>query len=366
MNPVADPISTTQAGTCSFYRLPVTTNLYGQEVYIPLHVIAGKRPGPTVLLQAAVHGNETPPMRALKAIREQVSPDGLFGRLLLVPVANPLAFAGDSRNSPEMDQDFTNLNRVMPGRRTRPAFGDGVSAGTDRTFTEMIAATLCEEIYPHIDALIDYHCHAEGCCLNEVITHKAEGELGSRCLEMALAFGNGIVHVDNIIPGTTSSLLMPKGVPSIAPEIGGNVLGDRVEAESVRQQVEGALRVLAFLGSIPAASAPALPEGFEALAYHQCPKVRPTRSGYLVSRITPEELVFAPQPGIEVHEGDVLGTVFDPYSLEDVEQLLCPADGLLYLSRRSGPVAAGAIAFGVAAYADSRWLRPTNTHGRTI
>lgn len=349
------PIAGAAPGTRTYHRLNVTTNLFGQEVYIPLHVIAGTRPGPTVLLQALVHGNESPPVRTLKAIVDQLSPEQVSGRVLLVPVANPLAFYANLRNSPEIDLDFTNLNRVMPGRRAQPVFGAGDSRPTDRTFTEMLASTLCDEIYPHIDALIDFHCHAQGCCLNEVITHEAEGELGQRCLDLALAYGNPIVHVDHTLKGTTTSVLMPRGVPTVAPEIGGNMLGTRLEARAVEMQVEGTLRALAHLGSIGPALAPPLPET-KVLVYSQCPKVRPTRSGYLVSHIGPEDLIEAPGPGIEVRQGQVLGTVFDPYSLQEVEELLCPADGLLYLSRRCGPIAAGAFTFGVAAYAGSRWV----------
>ena len=56
-----------------------------------------------------------------------------------------------------------------------------------------------------------------------------------------------------------------------------------------------------------------------------------------------------------VRQGELLGTVFDPYTLEETEQIKCPADGILYMARRSGPIDAGGHAYAVADFTDSYW-----------
>jgi hypothetical protein len=58
-----------------------------------------------------------------------------------------------------------------------------------------------------------------------------------------------------------------------------------------------------------------------------------------------------------VREGDVLGTLFDPYTFEDLETLRAPVDGLLYITRRSGPVRAGGHAYSIADLEGSRWIQ---------
>jgi hypothetical protein len=86
------------------------------------------------------------------------------------------------------------------------------------------------------------------------------------------------------------------------------------------------------------------------------PHIRPTKSGYLVSEFAPD-LLFEELPfGIPVHEGQLLGTVFDPYSFEVIEQLRAPADGILYMCRISGPIKAGGHAYAVTGYEGARWV----------
>ena len=62
------------------------------------------------------------------------------------------------------------------------------------------------------------------------------------------------------------------------------------------------------------------------------------------------------ESGVPVEEGDLLGTLFDPYTFEETETLRAPIDGILYIARRSGPVRAGGHAYSVADYAVSHWI----------
>jgi predicted deacylase len=62
------------------------------------------------------------------------------------------------------------------------------------------------------------------------------------------------------------------------------------------------------------------------------------------------------QLGIPVKKGDLLAEVYDPYTLETVERILSPVDGLVYMTRRSGPVEAGYHGFSIADTSQARWI----------
>ncbi len=77
---------------------------------VALHVFEAENPGPTALVQAGIHGDETAGVHALEELLEA----GLrptCGRLLVVPVMNPPAYRADQRAAP----DGLDLNRCFPG-----------------------------------------------------------------------------------------------------------------------------------------------------------------------------------------------------------------------------------------------------------
>jgi hypothetical protein len=80
------------------------------------------------------------------------------------------------------------------------------------------------------------------------------------------------------------------------------------------------------------------------------------RAGYLVTEFAPDSLFVKTPFGVSVRKGDLLGTVFDPYSFEELERIVAPVDGLLYVCRTSGPIEAGGHAYAVTAYEGSRWV----------
>jgi hypothetical protein len=57
-----------------------------------------------------------------------------------------------------------------------------------------------------------------------------------------------------------------------------------------------------------------------------------------------------------VRKGEVLATVYDPYTLEELEQLKAPADGLLYMCLVSGLIEAQGYGIAVADFEDSKWI----------
>jgi predicted deacylase len=334
-------------------------------------------------ITSAVHGAEYLPVRMVKGVLEQLNPSNLSGTVVAVPVCNPLAFARETRITPgEDDVDFANLNRVFPGRRPKAAFGSGKSHATDRTLTEAIAAVITDEILSRIDHLVDFHHHMHHLALVKTIQHKGlEGHQAEITIGACRALGLGLIHEATAGSNTITGHAARMGVSTCVPEIGGGRLSAIAEERCVEVGIRGTQNVMKFLGMVEGEMD--LPA--RQLVFELVPHVRPTVAGYtncvfkgriffdppgrlvehgvslgnwyyLVSRYSPEALFLGEEMGVAVKEGEVLGELFDPYTLGRLETLQSPVDGVLYFTRGSGPVEAGGHAYAVADYQNSRWI----------
>jgi predicted deacylase len=72
----------------SFTWLPVTAMPDGSELRLPLHVVKGAKPGPTLGVSGAIHGDELLiPVSIIRRVLEQLDPAELSGTVMAVPVA---------------------------------------------------------------------------------------------------------------------------------------------------------------------------------------------------------------------------------------------------------------------------------------
>jgi len=87
---------------------------------VRVHVLDAPQPGPTVLVQAGIHGDEVAGVHALEELLEaRLRPRA--GRLLVVPVMNPAAYRARQRACPpEGDWAGLDLNRQFPGDASAP------------------------------------------------------------------------------------------------------------------------------------------------------------------------------------------------------------------------------------------------------
>lgn len=98
-------------GTQTDLRLKVSETYLGDDVSIHLRVIRAKKPGPTVFVNAAIHGDE---LNGVGVIHDLLFTDSVnlkYGTLILVPVVNVYGFEANVRYLP----DRRDLNRSFPG-----------------------------------------------------------------------------------------------------------------------------------------------------------------------------------------------------------------------------------------------------------
>jgi len=193
-----------------FLRLYHSTHesAYG-FIPIPLVVINGG-PGPTVLFVAGNHGDEYEGQLALTRLAQELQPEQLGGRVVILPAANLPAVREGRRVSPI---DNGNLNRLFPGD----------PAGS---VTEQIAWFIEDELLTRCDVVCDLH--SGGSSLEYVpcvlVRRRSREKLYSRGVELVKSFGAEYVYVSRIAQGGDATLFGAserKGVVHIGSELGG-------------------------------------------------------------------------------------------------------------------------------------------------
>ena len=213
---------------------------------IPITIVRGAAPGPTLALIAGTHGAEVAPIVALQRLRATVEPAQLRGTLLLVHVANLPSYLHRTIYRGPWDQK--NLNRVYPGRR-------------DGSASERIAYAITNEIIERADYLVDMHAGDANESLRPYTYWSRLGldaKVDSTAREMALAWGNDHIVVDDDRPRSrdssvyTQNTAQVRGKPAITTETG--YLGVAAD-DMVQRNERGAIRLMRHLGMLPALGA---------------------------------------------------------------------------------------------------------------
>ncbi len=100
-------------GESANIRYSISETYLGDPVKIPVTVINGSKPGPTVFLSAAAHGDELNGIEVVREVAHDWDHSELHGTLVCLPVMNVPGFLAQERYLPIYDRD---LNRSFPGR----------------------------------------------------------------------------------------------------------------------------------------------------------------------------------------------------------------------------------------------------------
>jgi predicted deacylase len=134
-----------QAGESKRIEMPVSEQLMQGTVSIPLHVVYGKKPGPTICLTATLHGDEICGIEIIRQVLSAIKPEKLKGIIIFVPVVNVFGFNHNSRYLP----DRRDLNRCFPGSRRG-------------SMAARLANLYITQVIQKCDFAIDFHTAAIG------------------------------------------------------------------------------------------------------------------------------------------------------------------------------------------------------------
>ncbi len=100
-----------RSGTTRSLALPITRLITGAEVDLPVRVVHGRQDGPTVWVNAAIHGDEAGGVEVVRQVLAGLDAKTFRGTLIAIPIVNVLGFMAGDRYLP----DRRDLNRSFPG-----------------------------------------------------------------------------------------------------------------------------------------------------------------------------------------------------------------------------------------------------------
>ena len=277
----------------------------GNPFDMPIRVVRGADDGPTVWVNAAIHGDELEGTAGLWQVFDTIANLRLKGTLIGALITNVSAFQAMRRTSPIDDLD---LNRVFPG-------------DPNGSFTLQLAYAYKKTVESVATHYIDLHGGGNNFdVVFYTIYRDGDGDASRVSREMAQVAGSSIVWSsrDRWLDHGLFALLTNSGIPSLIVEAGGE---GRVRSRNVAAHAGSVLNVLKYLGMIPGAASPMAIEA-------------PVRSAdFFVSHRAgiwlSDHLV-----GDQVHRGDLIGVVKDRYGCE-VEEVRCEAEHGILLALRT-------------------------------
>lgn len=274
-------------------EMPVAKLPTGTGLLLPIMVINGSRPGPTVWLSAAVHGDEVNGVEIIGRVLEKIEPRELAGCLIAVPIVNVFGFNAQSRYLP----DRRDLNRSFPGSE------QGSVAGR-------LAYLFMQEVVRKCQYGVDLHTgsnHRTNLPQIRANLHDEETRL------LAEAFGAPVIMHAGAIDGSLRKAATVAGIRTIVYEAGEPL---RFDDAAIRLGRDGVLRMLHALRM--RSTRPRLAGPHSALIA-KTTWVRALNSGILRLDV---------QLGAKASAGQQIGLVSDAFG-DDAAPLLAPEDGLV-------------------------------------
>ncbi len=256
-------------------------------------IIHGKKPGPVLMINAAIHGDELNGVEVVRQCLESINPATLKGTIIAIPVVNVFGFIHKSRYLP----DRRDLNRCFPGSER------GSIAGR-------MAFQIFEQIVRRCTHIIDLHTAA----IYRTNLPQIRANLSNPITnEMSLAFGTPVIIDAALREGSLRSEAENIGIPVITYEAGEAL---RFEPYAINAGVQGVKRVMQYLGMIRNSKRKS---NVEPVIARSTRWVRAEADGILRSHVA---------LGQRVNANQSLATISSPHGSEEV-QVFAPQGGIV-------------------------------------
>ena len=247
---------------------------------VPVIIERSKRPGPTVLITAGIHGDEVNGVEIVRQIIAKGINKPKRGTIICIPVINVFGFIHMDREFP----DGRDLNRVFPGGKTG-------------SLASRVAYKLIHEIVPHADVILDFHTGGAD-RFNAAQIRITEGDPELR--KLARTFGAPFVLYSKNLSKSFRNACYKMGKAILLFEGGKSFY---IDSTITNTGVNGAKRILnhyKMLGSKFKVSEPKK----KCVYISESKWIRATYSGMFRASVKINQLV---------KKGDVIGHITDPY-----------------------------------------------------
>ncbi|MUU78530.1 succinylglutamate desuccinylase/aspartoacylase family protein [Winogradskyella endarachnes] len=247
---------------------------------VPVIIERSKKPGPTVLITAGIHGDEVNGVEIVRQIISKGINKPKRGTIICVPVINVFGFLNMNREFP----DGRDLNRVFPGIR-------------GGSLASRVAFKLVTEILPHANLVLDFHTGgADRYNAAQIRIIKNEKTLD----ELANVFGAPFVFYSKNLNKSFRNTCHKLGIPTLLFEGGKSASIDNTITNTA---VNGTKRVLNHLGMLNRKFKVSQPKQ-DCIHLLESKWIRAKYSGMFKATITINS---------KVKKGDDIGNITDPY-----------------------------------------------------
>lgn len=296
--------------------IPLPSFYTHSSVNMPVHVVHGRKPGPVLLVSAAIHGDEITGVEVIRRLLAHKTINRIRGTLIAIPVVNVYGFVSKSRYLP----DRRDLNRSFPGSEKG-------------SMAARLANLLMTQIIPHCTHVIDLHSGAVNRENLPQIRAKLKDEPELEAL--ARAFGVPVILDMNLLEGSFREASYQLDIPVLVYEAGEALRFDEV---AIRAGLRGVLNVMAALDMrLKKKKSPRT----AAIIANSSRWMRAPQSGILRSVVA---------IGARVAVGDTLAYVNDPLG-ENTSEVTSSVDGIVIGKSNLPLVFEGEAVFNIAAYA---------------
>lgn len=319
-------------GEHSFGYLEVAKSRSGLSPDIPVHLFAGAEPGPTLLVQGAIHGGEIIGTIAILNLIQKLDPQAIRGNVIAVPVVNRVGFELGERGS---RVDGKDISRLFPGK----ARG---------SVSDQIAHVYFHEVIKQANVKVDFHAGARTAYERYVLfgaeddpSNPSELELKRRKLVVAFGLDQAAFFPPNTFGNNTAKEAIEEaGVVQITLELGGGTGWVKNGDENVAVAERGIWNIMRSMGMIGGE--------FEA----DGPLCTVYNAGVVLWKPDVDGL-FIRQRGFGEHVkvGEVYGTLVDPYTGDELAQINNTRDAIVIPSGQEWPTI-GATSVGILGVVD--------------
>ncbi len=277
---------TVNPGERQTINMPVAKLYTHTNLAMPVHVINGRRDGPTLFVCAAIHGDELNGVEIIRRLLKYPALKRLRGALIAIPIVNVHGFLDRSRYLP----DRRDLNRSFPG----------LERGS---LAARIAHLFMDEIVDQSQYGIDLHT---GGVHRTNLPHIRAYLDDEETARIAKAFGTPVMINADLRDGSLRQAAVEKGVPMLLYEAGEALRFDEV---SIRAGVRGVINVMRALKMLPSTGHPRKKEPRSVVA-RTSSWVRAPESGIFRASVP---------IGAKVDKGGLLGMVSDSFGESELE-----------------------------------------------
>lgn len=272
-------------------RLPT-----GTLIDIPVYVFNAKEPGPTILVQAGLHGDEINGIEIVRRMLHETRFKIKKGAIIAVPILNIFGFIHFSRDVP----DGKDVNRSFPGTKSG-------------SLASRMAYHYVSEIMHQMDFAIDLHTGGAQRHNFPQIRFTKEDD-NSR--ELATVFNAPYSFSSRLIKGSFRNAAFQMGKPAIVFEAGESM---RFDDYAILEGMQGILNVMKHFGMITKIE-PMYIERMQTVMLSERKWLRAPTAGMFIPELT---------NGSEIKKGQELGLITDTYAKRS-KKIKAPYDGYVF------------------------------------